>query len=67
MSAMDDPRQLRHGRREYVRNMEAHPPSTWPSGLFRAVNAVIELHFGHPDLGNGGKPKLSVVRDTVQA
>jgi hypothetical protein len=62
----DDPDELQQGRRGYVRNMEAHPPSTWPSGLFRAVNAVVELHFGVEQPKPNGKPRLSVVGGTVR-
>jgi len=65
--AVDNPDELYRLRAEYVQLMESHPPSTWPSALFRVVNAAVVLQFGHPDLGNGGKPRLSVVRDTVQA
>jgi hypothetical protein len=35
--------------------------------LLSALIAVFDMEFGHPDLGNGGKPRLSVVRDTVRS
>jgi len=61
--------ELRRLRWEYVRQMEAHPPSVWPSGLFLAVNAVLALQFGDRGVGDdrfAGKARLSVVRDTVR-
>ncbi|OBH20794.1 hypothetical protein [Mycolicibacter sinensis] len=64
----DDAAELRRLRSEYVRRMEHHPPSTWPSDLFRAVNAVVELHFGSgaARVTPVGRPRLSVVSDTVR-
>lgn len=38
-----DPGELRRLRREYVRRMEAHPPSTWSPGLLSIVVNAIDL------------------------
>lgn len=65
--AVDNPDELRRLRRELQSRMEFRPARYWSARLLSALIAVFDMEFGHPDLGNGGKPRLSVVRDTVQA
>lgn len=64
--AVDNPDELRQWRWELVARLDEHPMDTWSCSLTRAVVGVIDVAFELVE-PPAGRPRLSVVRDTVQA
>ena len=65
--AVDNPDELRRLRWELRARLDARPFRTWSCALIRAVVAVIDLAPPVESIPPEGRPRLTVVRDTVQA